>query len=394
MKRSTFALLLALAILVAGAAVISAAASDSAIGRRLPDTERLAERWTPQRLLAARPMPPPRADLERLRREAGDEGGGEIAVRVPVVEDWAPRPPSARVPAGLAKILIDPELLAGHRPARERRSGWTTTARGNFLLDFSSSRLVPEDARFFYPYSTIGKLFFSIGSDDFICSGAVVSARLVATAGHCVHSGEDGVDGFFDDFLFVPAYREGEAPFGAWSANFVTTTSDWADGGGSVPNEADFGFLVVDDIDGSKIGSVTGWLGWLTGNLSPNHVKMLGYPANLDRGERMHQVDSGASSPIPVSGVSAADTHIFGSDMRGGASGGPWVQNFGDKAKGQKGSKNAKVNRIVGVSSYASSTAKDQVLGSSDPGASFKSAFNLACSEASGNCSKKGKPKS
>jgi hypothetical protein len=78
---------------------------------------------------------------------------------------------------------------------------------------FSSSRLIPSDARMHYPYRTVGKLFFVVpGLGEGHCSAAVIRPRLVLTAVHCVHQGSGGADGFFQSFVFVPAYHEGNAP--------------------------------------------------------------------------------------------------------------------------------------------------------------------------------------
>ncbi len=72
--------------------------------------------------------------------------------------------------------------------------------------------------------------------------------------------------------------------------------------------------------------------------------------------------------------------------MRGGSSGGPWVQNFGIKAKKQKGGGNSKTNRVVGVTSWGYTSKKLRAQGSSIPGSSFVEIWNMACGNASGNC--------
>jgi hypothetical protein len=145
-------------------------------------------------------------------------------------------------------------------------SQFSTRNRGKSLLDFSSSRLIPSDVRIFYPYRAIGKLFITLNNGRTgTCTAAVFSTRLVLTAGHCVH---DGTSGFYRAFRFIPAYQVGDdpngigqAPFGEWRSSHVFTTTEWAEGGGEVPNAADFGVLVIADQDGQKIGNVTGWLG-------------------------------------------------------------------------------------------------------------------------------------
>ncbi len=250
---------------------------------------------------------------------------------------------------------------------------------------FSSSRLVPTSARVHYPYRTVGKLFFKKpGGGNFICSAAVLKPRLILTAGHCVHKGSGGKSGYYQKFLFVPAYHKGDAPFQAWNWRYVITTKEWATSNGKVPNKADFALIELEErkfgSKAKKIGNVTGWLGYRTNALRPNHTKKIGYPGNHDRGQIMHQVDSQHYKKAQKSTV------LYGSDMRGGSSGGPWVENFGRKAVGQTGALKAWSNRIVGVTSYGYVAVGPKVQGSSILNKSFKSILKAACNHRAGNC--------
>ncbi len=341
--------------------------------------EHPAGAWTEHEILASRPLPMqeitgfPELGSERPRTAISFGRGGSRAS--------APRHPR---PANRARYLADPaRLRAAWRQPRRSRDSAPWLNRGPAGFDFSSSRLIPEDAGTHYPYSTVGALFFNRpGVGGFRCSASVVSKRLIATAGHCAYNGEAGAS---TDFLFVPAFHDGLAPFGTWSGVVAFVAKDWlADP--QVPNPGDFAIIVLADSDGLKVGDVTGWLGYKTGTLENNLVKMLAYPANLDNGLKMHQVDSGDWFFREDSG-----TVIYGSDMSGGSSGGPWVQNFGVKAEGQSFGLNKAENRIVGI---ASSVFSDETLlqSSSVLGSSFKKIFKQACAQASGNCAKKGKP--
>ncbi len=249
---------------------------------------------------------------------------------------------------------------------------------------FSSSRLIPTDARLFYPYATTGKLFFTQPDGNFVCSGSVIGPRLILTAGHCVHNGNGDVGGYYGNFLFVPAYHEGDAPYLAWDWSFVITTSSWFFGNNTVPNAADFAIIVAFDqnVNGglAKIGDLTGWLGWRTNSLLPNHVKQLGYPGAFDSGQIMHQVDAGHWSSA------GEGTVLYGSDMTGGSSGGPFVMNFGSAADGQTGGQDPFSNGVVGVNSYRSGDPNALVIGSSTLNDEFVTMWETACGNASGNC--------
>src|SRR4051794_7302257 len=70
------------------------------------------------------------------------------------------------------------------------------------------------------PTSTHGKVFFTLGGVDYVCSGtALLSANksVVWTAGHCVidpaHPGD-----FATNWQFVPAYKDGSAALGVYVA--------------------------------------------------------------------------------------------------------------------------------------------------------------------------------
>ena len=220
---------------------------------------------------------------------------------------------------------------------------------------------------------------------DFVCSASVIRPRVVLTAGHCVHSGSGSESGFYTNFLFVPAFRDGNAPYKTWDWSFAAVTSTWANGGGTVPNAADYAMLEIkDQVVGDtaqRIGNITGYLGYQTLSLIPNHSHLLRYPCNLDRCQKMHQVTSQSARSVSPNNAE------YGSDMLGGSSGGPWVQNFGAYAAGQTGGLNSGLNRVVGVTSYGYINTAIRAQGSSIFDERFISLLDTVCGHQTGNCS-------
>jgi V8-like Glu-specific endopeptidase len=244
---------------------------------------------------------------------------------------------------------------------------------------FTSSRLVPLKADQEYPYRTVGKLFFTQPEGDKVCSASVIKRRLILTAGHCVHRGSGGIAGFFTNFFFIPAFRDGKAPYDSWKGAVVWTTLDWMTSGGETfPNAADYALIELQDEQGQRIGDVVGFLGYQTGKLIPNHAHLLGYPTNLDGGMKMHQVTAGSFREV------SPNAQEYGSDMGGGSSGGPWVQDFGQVADGQTGKRIA--NRVIGVTSYGRTNPKRKVQGSSILDERFINLLNEACASRPDNC--------
>lgn len=339
------------------------------------------EYWTPERMKNAKEMTLPRVNRDKVvitpladmlqQQQTASWGGGDDG------EDGNP-PTYEMLPNNkpLYKPLAEQNLSGDSR---------TPTDRGTLNEHFTSSRLVPLTADQTYPYRAAGKLFFTIpGAGNYVCSASVIKPRVVLTAGHCVHAGSGGAAGFFTNFLFVPAFRDGAAPFQSWSASYVNTTPTWASGNGAVPNAADYGMIEMQDkvIGGvnRRIGEITGELGYQLNSLIPNHVTMLGYPCNLDSCQKMHQ-------NMAESFVAVAPNNVeYGSDMGGGASGGPWVQNFGVASTGQTGGLNPGRNRVVGVTSYGYTSTAPKALGASIFDARFTTLLNDLCAHKAGNC--------
>ncbi|MDC8758689.1 trypsin-like serine peptidase [Janthinobacterium fluminis] len=339
--------------------------------------------WTAERLKAAKPLPLPQARagahvpdpaaaLAQPASQAGADGQ-------PPSLQGAPAPQQLFFPSPEQKILPDSE-------------GVSPSAAGTFGAHYTSTRVFPlfsgANAGFSadraYPYTTVGKLFFSISGVPYVCSASVIQRRIVATAGHCVHSGTAA--GFHSNFMFAPAYRDGVAPLKTWNWRLVTTTATWAGGGGGVPNAADY--AMIEFVDQAltpggpvyKLGNLTGWLGWQTVSLALNHTSKLGYPCNLDSCQKMQNVASNNFRTTFPNNVE------YGSDARGGSSGGPWVQNFETVPVGGATGLNTGVNRVVGVTSYGYISTDPKVQGASILDSRWVQLWNLVCSIA-GNCS-------
>ena len=355
----------------------SLAAGSGVVSRMSPSSQEARAHWTEERLAGVVPMEMPVVAPEEVLF-------GEIAGMSSRTLDG----PAFGHPASPPVLETAPDLgnrLFVPRPVLQAETSEILDPRtaadvGTGQAHFSSSRLVPLAADLSYPYRTVGRLFLQTPDRPFSCSAAVVAPRLVLTAAHCVHSGT-ATPGFYSQFLFVPAYREGRAPFGSWTVRSIHVTADWAKRGTS-PHPTDYALLEMNDLQGRRLGDVVGWLGVQTQSLYPNHVHMLAYPRAYDAGERMHQVTAGSYQ------VSFNNTVVYGSDLTRGASGGPMIQNFGEPSAGQPAGDNSALNRIVGIASFTLNPTA-LLVGSSVPDGRYAELYKTACDQRPANCSRK-----
>jgi V8-like Glu-specific endopeptidase len=342
--------------------------------------------WTPERLLSAKPI--------ELHPEV-DAKGFPIVTEVPTESARslyvAGAPPAVNIGKSASRILIPPYLL----PKTEAQ-GPLPPATSSFGAYFTTTRVFPDAATTAGPYKTVGKLFFTDPrtGGNFVCSGSVLRFRIVVTAGHCVaHGSTTAADRYFySKFMFVPSELSGSAPDGTWTWSFANTTGIWYNNG-TVPNQQDVGMLVIADqkLGGSgpfRIGHVTGYLGYIFCNgtncsapaISDNNLTILGYPCNLDGCERMEQTNAQTFES------GGSNTWIYGSVMRGGASGGPWIQDFGINPSGAPSGLLGN-NYVTAVTSYGPTATTPMYLGASAFDVRFNNLLTNVCSHAgTGGC--------
>jgi V8-like Glu-specific endopeptidase len=170
------------------------------------------------------------------------------------------------------------------------------------------------------PQPRLGKVFFTLGGVNYVCSGTATNSSngdVVTTAGHCLN---EGPGAFATNFAFVPAYDNGAAPYGTWTAQNLFTTSAWANSGDF---DYDVGFAVMNEnTSGQSLTQVVG-----------------SYPIafNLARGLTYKAYGYPAAKPFngqtlwSCSGAVMQDTYGGSQDqglpcnMTGGSSGGGWI---------------------------------------------------------------------
>ena len=223
--------------------------------------------------------------------------------RADVLNYWTPERMREAKPVPLAK---------GGKP-----DGGTTTKPG-------TATQVP------FPYSgatlTNGKVFFSDGPYNYVCSGTALTSdneSVVWTAGHCVHEQGPGPEHFYSNWMFAPAYRNGDSPtYGRFAAQKLFTTDDWAQAG-------DFGddlgaAYVGPDGSGTTLTDRVGGRILATGDAAPlRRYNSFGYPAEGSfNGQTLWMCDATANRRD--TSVSPA-TIGMPCNLTGGSSGGGWV---------------------------------------------------------------------
>lgn len=174
--------------------------------------------------------------------------------------------------------------------------------------------------------NTTGKVFFTLGGTNYVCSGSSVQSdneNLVLTAGHCLH---EGPGQYASNFVFVPAYsgdgRTQTGPFGTWAAAELVTTTQWAASGDFA---YDVGFATMAPQGGTtNLADVVGSQGIAFNQGRGLAVHAFGYPAASPYDGKTLTYCSGTTVRDPYGG----DPQGLVCNMTGGSSGGPWYTGF------------------------------------------------------------------
>ncbi|GGU13572.1 trypsin-like serine peptidase [Streptomyces lateritius] len=169
---------------------------------------------------------------------------------------------------------------------------------------------------------TSGRVFFTFQGRTASCSGNAVTsqnASTVITAGHCVkYQGS-----WHTDWVFVPAYDNGSAPYGRWTATKTLTTPQWE---ASEDINYDVGAAVVAPLNGQKLTAVTGAQGIQFNGGYNKPMYAFGFPAAspYDGSKLIHCAGNSSKDFL------FSQDHGLACNMTGGSSGGPWFTGFSE----------------------------------------------------------------
>jgi V8-like Glu-specific endopeptidase len=175
---------------------------------------------------------------------------------------------------------------------------------------------------------TTGRVFLTMKGVDFVCSASAVRSAnrdVVVTAGHCV---KDGSGPWAENWTFVPGYREGQQPYGSFSARRMFVAGPWSRGG---DDNFDVGMVAVTGQGGRHLTDLVG--GQQIGFYPKRGLRTygFGFPADPPYDGEDLLYCAGA-----VHGDPQGQTRDQGlrCDLTAGASGGPWLTDF-DPATGR-----------------------------------------------------------
>jgi V8-like Glu-specific endopeptidase len=356
------------ALLLLASVAAAGAATESVFAGGVTTSSRVQSRFAAVDFVHAKPMPLPRSSAAPNLAEHA---------KPPAV---AFGPPGVS-PGGQGSGIQSPVLLGKPAFIGEAATPQAVIPKeiGTGGIPYTTSRVkaYDNDTQFFYPFRAAGRLFFSKPGDtsSYWCSAGLIKPGVIVTAAHCVAN--FGQQQFYLNWTFVPAYRNGHAPYGTYTAVQATVLTSYYNGTDSceqsgVTCQDDVAVILLNEVNNQYPGNVVGWFGYGWNGYSFNSqsqalITQLGYTETfvdgveyaLDGGNLQERTDSQGQTMSSLS-----NNTLIGSLQSDGSSGGPWVVNLGQPPVLTNISLGTAPNHnvIVGVTSwgYTDLTVKEQ----------------------------------
>jgi hypothetical protein len=234
------------------------------------------------------------------------------------------------------ELIVDEKSKTGRIETMARPSGGSKTT-SNSGASWNNGGL---------PLTATGKVFFSMGANNYVCSGALANDGLtdraiVLTAGHCVF---DAATGYATNWMFIPNYDTNPTqpcdirPAGCWYASNLVARAEFVNAGGfnGLAIQHDWAFAVI-------------YPGGPNRSILPDTTPVAQNSFNLNitgfSATKQTSYAFGYPAATPYSGNDLVfafgpiivdnnyQTWGMSSKMTGGASGGPWFSNFNTTTK-------------------------------------------------------------
>jgi len=190
-----------------------------------------------------------------------------------------------------------------------------------------------------------GRVLFTLGGDDYICSASVVDDAsdpdysVIVTAGHCIY--DEVADVFATNWVYMPRFDTAPTydcetmPSGCWAARALVIHHGFADqesfNGTTVLYDWGFAVVAGGGTPGQDVQLDDTWGSYAldaTVTTGPNPGYAFGYPAG-GKYSPGHELVY-CKGPIGTDPYNANRNWKIGCDMTGGSSGGPWLKGTND----------------------------------------------------------------